>query len=122
MACERAKLAGTDESVVPFLDSDSPYYVVNGEDWDMRTLHVEGNGCLDCHRIGHRTVDRFDQLGYDINEMMPPDEPGSLSEDFRKLREAWNKGPYRLEAAEWRVPRAGDVDAHAVGDDYPFKK
>ena len=42
-----AKMPGTDETVVPSLsldDPDAPYYVIGGENWDMRTMHIEGNG------------------------------------------------------------------------------
>ena len=35
-----AKLPGTDEGVVPILDEDSPFYVIGGENWDMRTIHL----------------------------------------------------------------------------------
>jgi len=45
-----AKLPGKDETVVPVLGQDAPFYVIGGKNWDMRTIHIKGNGCLSCHR------------------------------------------------------------------------
>lgn len=49
-----AKIPGTTENVVPVLNQDSPYYVIGGENWDLRTIHIEGNQCFDCHRVWGR--------------------------------------------------------------------
>jgi hypothetical protein len=56
-----AKIPGTNESIVPRLSATSPYYVIGGEDWDMRTLHIEGNQCLSCHRVGMTTIELFQE-------------------------------------------------------------
>ena len=42
------------QPVLPVLRSKNPpYYVIGGANWDMRTIHIEDNGCLGCHRIRH---------------------------------------------------------------------
>ena len=116
-----AKIPGTDEPVIPILDADSPYYVIGGENWDMRTIHIEGNSCFECHRVGMSTLTMFTENGWKLNEHMPPHDPGSLKEDFRELMEAWKKGPEQVENAEWLIPPARAQQAKVVGDDYPNK-
>jgi ankyrin repeat protein len=117
-----AKIPGTDESVVPFLDADSPYYVIGGEDWDMRTIHLEGNACLECHRVGMKTIELFNDAGWDVHKRMPPDAPGSLKDDYRALLDVWIKGPENVDGAEWVIPPARGKDRQIVGDDYPHRK
>ncbi len=116
-----AKIPGTEKNVVPILNQDSPYYVIGGENWDMRTIHIEGNGCFDCHRVGMSTVELFMGNGWDPNEHMPPFDPGSLEEDFRELLAAWIKGPEQVPGAEWIIPPARGQGRQVVGDDYPYK-
>lgn len=116
-----AKIPGTDETVVPILDGDSPYYVIGGEDWDMRTIHIEGNACFECHRVGMNTVDLFASAGWELSEHMPPHDPGSLAQDYRELVAAWKKGPENVEGAEWIIPPARGNDRQVVGADYPYK-
>ena len=48
-----AKVPGTDECVVPALDRDSPYYVIGGDDWDMRTIHIKSNACFEMSSSRH---------------------------------------------------------------------
>lgn len=116
-----AKIPGTDKTVVPKLDKDSPYYVIGGEDWDMRTMHIEGNSCFDCHRVGMKTVELFLDAGWDPNKHMPPRKPGSLADDYRELMDAWNKGPENVPNAHWVIPPARGKKGRIVGDDYPHK-
>lgn len=116
-----AKIPDTDESVVPFLDSESPYYVIGGEDWDMRTIAIEGNGCFDCHRVGMKTIELFMRSGYNVNEHMPPDDPGSLSNDYQALLQAWNNVPNYVEGVEWVIPPSRENDQRFVGEEYPHE-
>ena len=120
---DAAKIPGTDETVVPKLelDGDSPYYVIGGDHWDMRTIHIEGNGCFECHRVGVGTMKLFMRYGWDPNEYMPPHDPGSLADDLQELLDAWRKGPDNTPGAEWIVPPARGEDRRVVGDDYPYK-
>ena len=67
---DAAKIPGTDETVVPSLsneDPDTPYYVIGGENWDMRTIHIEDNACFECHRIGMSTLKLFTHYHWDTN-------------------------------------------------------
>ena len=116
-----AKIPGTDKSVVPVLDDDAPYFVIGGQHWDMRTLHIEGNKCFDCHRVGMSTVAMFMDNGWQPNKHMPPDDPGSLAEDFKQLMDAWQKGPAAVKGASWVVPPGAGKQRQFVGDDYPHK-
>ncbi|MDA1017826.1 MAG: hypothetical protein O3A00_25630 [Planctomycetota bacterium] len=116
-----AKIPGTDESVVPKLDRESPYYVIGGENWDMRTIHIKGNSCFECHRVGMTTMTLFMNNGWKPNEHMPPHKPGSLSKDVKQLIDAWKKGPEKVAAAEWIIPPARGKRQEIVGDDYAFK-
>ena len=118
---DAAKMPGTKSTVVPKNDEDSPYYVIGGETWDMRTIHIEGNGCVDCHRIGLSTLKLFEQYEWDPNEHMPPRDPGSLAEDLQELLDAWENGPENTPDAEWIIPPARGEEYKVVGADYPFK-
>ncbi len=125
---DAALIPGTRETVVPRIADkgrnvqfDLPYYVVGGENWDMRTIHIEGNRCFDCHRVGMSTLNLFMSNGWDPNEHMPPNDPGSLLEDLRELLEAWKNTPENSPGTEWVVPPAGDSLGRVVGDDYPYK-
>ena len=80
-----AKIPGTDKTVVPKLDKDSPYYVIGGENWDMRTMHIKGQACFECHRVGMKTIELFLDAGWDPNKHIPPRKPGSLAKDYREL-------------------------------------
>ena len=101
--------------------SNTPYYVIGGKDWDMRTIHIEGNECLDCHRIGMKTVEEFMGDHWHPNQHMPPPDPGSLSDDFAELLTCWTDGPENTPGCEWVIPPAGDCPSQVVGEDYPYK-
>ena len=94
------------QSVLPNLAGPhSPYWVVGGPNWDLRTPHIEGNSCVSCHRVGMGTVDIFDLTGIlDVNELMPPSDPGSRADDFAALRACWEMGPRDDNACEWVDP------------------
>ena len=55
---------------------DVPYYVVGGTDWDMRTIHIEGNRCLGCHSAPMEISQIFEAAGLEVNSFMPPHAPG----------------------------------------------
>jgi hypothetical protein len=116
-----AKIPGTNETVIPILDQKAPYYVIGGENWDMRTIHIEDNACFDCHRVGMSTMELFMSNGWDPNQHMPPHDPGSLKDDLRELLDAWRKGPENVPGAEWIIPPARGEERRIVGADYPFK-
>ena len=128
---DSAKIPGTDEPVVPRIrtrdrdmEVDLPYYVIGGENWDMRTIHIEGNKCLDCHRIGMNTIELFlsNRIGsWDPNKHMPPKDPGSLAEDFQALQDCWHNTPENTPGCDWVVPPTANTLGGIVGDDYPFK-
>ncbi len=116
-----AKIPGTKENVVPVLDEESPYFVIGTNEWDMRTIHIEGNKCFECHRIGMSTMNMFMENGWNPNQHMPPRDPGSLKEDLEQLLQAWRNGPSTVPGAKWVLPPAADKGLQVVGDDYPHK-
>ena len=125
---DAAKMPRTDEPVVPEIrtrdrdmEVDLPYFVLGGERWDMRTIHIDGNGCLECHRIGMSTVKLFTGYGWYPNEHMPPKDPGSLAGDFKELQTCWENKPEATPGCDWVVPPAGQTLGRVVGDEYPFK-
>jgi hypothetical protein len=118
-----AKIPGTNDPVIPILGANAPYYVIGGENWDMRTLHIEGNACMSCHRVGMNTIEIYEDGGYDVNRHMPPNDPGSLAADWQELQDIWNSGPENVEGAYWVVPPAcenNDGQNVRVGNDYPY--
>lgn len=109
------------QPVLPVVPGPNPpYYVIGGPDWDMRTIHIEGNGCLGCHRIGMDTLAEYTGDHWDPNEHMPPHDPGSLAADYQELVACWENGPENTPGCDWVIPPAGECDAGVVGDDYPF--
>lgn len=94
-----AKIPGTNESVVPFLGRDAPYFVIGGDNWDMRTIHIEGNACFECHRVGMATMELFMRNGWDPNKHMPPHDPGSLANDVSRTARSMGTWPG---ARTWR--------------------
>ena len=108
------------EAVLPALAADAPYYVVGGSDWDMRTIHIEGNACLDCHRIGMETDMLYRYNGFDANEWMPSHDPGSLAADYAELLECWENGPENTPGCVWWYPPGGGCEGREAGADFPF--
>jgi hypothetical protein len=108
------------EPVLPILPADAPYYIVGGSDRDMRTIHIEGNACLSCHRVGMEIDQIFAGNGFDVNTYMPPSAPGSLSDDYAALLDCWKNGPEATEGCDWIIPPAGDCEGGVVGPDYPY--
>jgi hypothetical protein len=94
------------QPVLPELaTANSPYWVVGGPDWDLKTPHIEGNTCVSCHRLGMGTVDIFEAVGIlDINTLMPPSDPGSATEEFDALRACWEAGPEATPGCVWMEP------------------
>lgn len=116
-----AKIPGTNENVVPILDENSPFFVIGGENWDLRTLHIPGNKCFNCHRVGLSTMAMFMDNGWKPNEHMPPNDPGSLTSDLAQLLEAWRNGPESVPGATWVIPPAAGQPRQVVGEEYPQK-
>ena len=116
-----AKIPGTDLPVIPQLDADSPYHVIGGAHWDMRTIYLKDNACFDCHRVGMKTIELFTQSGWDVNEHMPPEDPGSLSDAYQELLTAWQQGPDNVAGADWIIPPAQGTATRIVGTDYPYQ-
>jgi hypothetical protein len=108
-----------DEAVLPALPANAPYYVVGGSDWDMRTIHIEGNGCLTCHRAGMALDKLYDSLGFDANQWMPLHAPGSLADDYAQLLDCHDNGPEQTPGCDWVVPPGGGCEGGVVGPDYP---
>ena len=110
-----------DEPVLPSLASpDAPYYVVGGSNWDMRTIHIEGNACLSCHRVGMETEMLYRYNSYDISQDMPPSEPGTLDADYRELLDCWNNGPEDTPGCIWWYPPGGGCEGREADEDFPF--
>lgn len=116
-----AKIPGTDKPVIPILDADAPYFVIGGENWDMRTMHIQGNACFDCHRIGQSTLKLFLNAGWNPNDHMPPDDPGSMPKDLEQVLEVLASGPEKVADAEWVIPPIGEGKNKVVADDYLHK-
>ena len=82
---------------------DSPYWVVAGAQWDLRTVHIEGNGCVECHRTPESNrILVYNQV--DVNAFMPPSEPGSMKDDAAQIARCYRQGPDRVEGCEWVDP------------------
>ena len=82
---------------------DSPYYIVGGPDWDRRTVHIEGNGCVICHRAPD--PERFLGIaGHDVNSFMPPNAPGSMTADYAAIRACYDDGPETTPGCNWVDP------------------
>lgn len=107
------------ESVLPSLPADAPYYIVGGASRDMRTIHIEGNACLTCHRMGMETDMLFRANGLHANQFMPPSNPGSMASDYQELLDCWENGPENTPGCEWRLPPGGECAERPAGDAYP---
>ena len=92
------------QPVIPELARpDSPYHIIGGEDWDRRTVHIEGNGCTACHRVPD--PDRFLAFGpLDVNEFMPPHAPGTMADDYAAIRACYDAGPDATPGCDWVEP------------------
>ena len=100
---------------------DVPYYVVGGSDWDMRTIHIEGNRCLGCHSAPMEISQIFEAAQLEVNSFMPPHAPGSLADDYQELVDCWLAGPENTPGCDWVVPSARGREGGLAGDDYPHK-
>ena len=118
---DQARLpSNPEEPMLPVLTADSPYYVVGGSDWDMRTIHIEDNACLDCHRIGMETDMLYRYNGLNADDWMPAHHPGSLSADYAELLECWEAGPENTSGCIWWYPPGGGCEGREAGADFPF--
>ena len=125
---DAAKVPDTGRPVVPVVrtrdmdfETELPYYVIGGEEWDMRTIYIEGNRCVGCHRIGMGTLNLFMQAQWNPHEEMPPGRPGKYRDDFEELLDCWTKTPEKTEDCHWIIPPGDSKPGQIVGTDYPFK-
>jgi hypothetical protein len=100
------------QPVLPVLATpDSPYWIVGGPYWDLRTPHIEGNQCTSCHRVGTGTIDIFNLLGQiDVNDLMPPSAPGTMPDEVEALQQCWESGPDDATGCEWVNPPGAYCD------------
>ena len=111
---DQAKLpTDTSQTIVPELASPNlPYFAVGGygSQWDNRSIHIEGNQCLTCHRSNMiLAYETFDALGHVmVNEFMPPYQPGFLSGDYNELIQCWINGPENTDNCNWIIPPGGN--------------
>ena len=64
--------------------------------------------------------ENFDALGHVlVNEFMPPNSPGSLSEDYYELIQCWINGPENTDGCDWIIPPGGGCDSQvlSISDD-----
>ncbi|MYD79295.1 MAG: hypothetical protein F4X44_01600 [Gammaproteobacteria bacterium] len=125
---DAARMPETGRPVVPVVrtrdmefETELPYYVIGGEDWDMRTIYIEGNRCVGCHRIGMGTLNLFMQAGWNPHEEMPPGRPGKYQHDFEELMDCWTNSPEKTPDCHWIIPPGASTPGQIVGEDYPFK-
>ena len=92
------------QPVIPELGgANAPYFVVGGDDWDRRTVHIDGNGCTACHRAPDPA--RFLSYGpHDVNDFMPPNAPGSMADDYAAIRACYDAGPDATPGCDWVEP------------------
>jgi len=103
--------------------ADAPYFLVGeavrsgGEgDDSLRTLHIEGNGCVSCHRFSDSRSFSFDGgPTWDPNEHMPPSAPGSLAADFQALLDCADSGPANTPGCDWRTIPGEPSEGCALG-------
>jgi hypothetical protein len=94
------------QPVIPELGGpNSPYFIVGGEDWDRRTVHIEGNGCTACHRAPDPTR-YLNPDAYHVNDFMPPHAPGTLAADYAAIRACYDDGPDATPGCDWVEPPA----------------
>ena len=103
------------EPVLPqWVDPEAPYWVVGGTDWNLRTVHIEGNACLDCHRAPTRTARLLEGGKTRVNDFMPPRKPGSMAADYAALLACHDDGPGKTPGCEWVVPPGGGCEGVVV--------
>ena len=104
-----------EEPVVPLvLGPDTPYWLIGADHSELLTPHIEGNGCVSCHRFPSRTEELFSSNGWVADEHMPPHDPGSLSEDHAEMLACVEAGPENTPGCEWVAPPAGECEGETV--------
>ena len=104
-----------EEPVVPLvLGPDTPYWLIGADHSELLTPHIEGNGCVSCHRFPSRTEELFSSNGWVADEHMPPHDPGSLSEDHAEMLACVEGGPEITPGCEWVAPPAGECEGETV--------
>jgi len=82
---------------------DSPYWVVGGAYWDLRTAHIDDNECTSCHRAPESDrILRFN--GVDVGSFMPPTAPGSMQDHAGAIQTCYDDGPDQTADCEWVDP------------------
>lgn len=118
-----ARLPGDpSQPVVPeIIGPNTPYFVVGGAEWNMRTVHIERNACLTCHRATAGIALLFEASGISVNEFMPPHAPGTMTEDYQELLACFKKGAAKTEGCDWIIPPASGEPSRIVHSDYEGK-
>ena len=100
-----------DEPVVPIVSGpDAPYWLLGTDHRRLLTPHIEGNGCVSCHRFPSRTEALFRENGWVAAEHMPPHDPGSLSEDYAAMLACVENDPANTPGCDWVAPPAGECE------------
>ena len=104
-----------DEPVVPIVSGpNAPYWLVGTAHGRLATPHIDGNGCVSCHRFPSRTLELFQSNGWVAAEHMPPHDPGSLSGDYEAMLACVESGPENTPGCEWVVPAAGACEGERL--------
>ncbi len=100
---------------------DLPYFAVGGygSQFSNASIHIEANNCLNCHRSSMElAINVFDGLGHVlVNEFMPPDNPGSLVDEYHELIDCYVNGTDNTEGCNWIIPPGGNCDSEIIGLD-----
>jgi len=122
---DNAKLpSDPSQTVVPKYEYDGidlPYFAVGGygSQFSNASIHIEANNCLSCHRSSMElAINVFDELGHVlVNEFMPPDNPGSLVDEYHELIDCYINGVDNTEGCNWIIPPGGNCDSEIIGLD-----
>lgn len=107
------------QPVIPEIQGpNSPYFVVGGADWNMRTPHIEGNGCVSCHRAAMGVSSLFELSDISVNDFMPPHAPGSMAEDYAELLACFEQGASNTPGCDWILPPAHGNPGRIEASDY----
>lgn len=104
-----------DQPVVPLVaGANAPYWLLGTDHRVVLTPHIEGNGCVSCHRFPSRTEALFRENGWVAAEHMPPHDPGSLAEDYDAMLACVAAGPENTPGCDWLAPPAGACEGETA--------
>ncbi len=111
-----------EEPVLPIVNgANAPYWIVGHSDWDMRTIHMDDNACLGCHRANTGMIGLALRHDWDPSLEMPPGNPGGMHDDYAKLVDCYENTPDNTPGCDWVIPPGGGCEGGRVGDDYPYQ-